>query len=134
LFGLPISEDYGGMGGDYFALALALEELGRVDQSVAITLEAGVSLGAMPIYRFGSEEQKQRWLPELAAGTKLGGFGLTEPGAGSDASASKTKAVLQDGQWKINGAKEFITNSGTDITSHVSITAVTGQDAKTGAK
>ncbi|MCW4465231.1 acyl-CoA dehydrogenase family protein [Glutamicibacter sp. MNS18] len=134
LFGLPISEEYGGMGGDYFALSLALEELGRVDQSVAITLEAGVSLGAMPIYRFGSEEQKQRWLPDLAAGLKLGGFGLTEPGAGSDASATKTRAELADGQWTINGSKEFITNSGTDITSHVTITAVTGRDEATGAK
>ena len=134
LFGLPVGEEYGGMGGDYFALALALEELGRVDQSVAITLEAGVSLGSMPIYRFGSEEQKQRWLPELAAGAKLGGFGLTEPGAGSDASATQTRAELSDGQWKVNGTKEFITNSGTDITSHVTITAVTGRDESTGAK
>ncbi|WP_431711502.1 acyl-CoA dehydrogenase family protein [Glutamicibacter uratoxydans] len=134
LFGLPISEDYGGMGGDYFALSLALEELGRVDQSVAITLEAGVSLGAMPIYRFGSEAQKNRWLPELASGQKLGGFGLTEPGAGSDASATKTKAELDNGQWKINGSKEFITNSGTTITSHVTVTAVTGQEKDTGAK
>ena len=90
LFGLPFPEEYGGMGGDYFALALALEELGRVDQSVAITLEAGVGLGAMPIFKFGSDEQKDRWLPDLAAGTALAGFGLTEPGAGSDAGATRT--------------------------------------------
>lgn len=127
LFGLPFPEEYGGMGGDYFALALALEQLGRVDQSVAITLEAGVSLGAMPIYRFGSEEQKQQWLPDLAAGKALAGFGLTEPEAGSDASGTKTTARLEDGQWVINGSKEFITNSGTDITRLVTVTAVTGQ-------
>jgi len=134
LFGLPISEEYGGSGGDYFALALALEELGRVDQSVAITLEAGVSLGAMPIYRFGNEEQKQLWLPDLAAGKKLAGFGLTEPGAGSDASASRTRAKIEDGQWVIDGSKEFITNSGTDITSLVTVSAVTGVDESTGKK
>ncbi|GAA1481442.1 acyl-CoA dehydrogenase family protein [Gordonia sinesedis] len=126
LFGLPFSEEYGGMGGDYFALALALEELGKVDQSVAITLEAGVSLGAMPIYRFGTEEQKQRWLPELTAGTALAGFGLTEPGAGSDAGATATTARSDGDSWIINGAKQFITNSGTDITSLVTVTAVTG--------
>lgn len=134
LFGLPISEEYGGSGGDYFALALALEELGRVDQSVAITLEAGVSLGAMPIFRFGNEEQKQLWLPDLAAGKKLAGFGLTEPGAGSDASASRTRAKVEDGQWVIDGSKEFITNSGTDITSLVTVSAVTGVDESTGKK
>ncbi|HAY44290.1 MAG TPA: acyl-CoA dehydrogenase [Micrococcaceae bacterium] len=134
LFGLPISEEYGGSGGDYFALALALEELGRVDQSVAITLEAGVSLGAMPIYRFGNEEQKQLWLPDLAAGRKLAGFGLTEPGAGSDASASRTRAKIEDGQWVIDGSKEFITNSGTDITSLVTVSAVTGVNESTGKK
>ena len=134
LFGLPISEEYGGSGGDYFALALALEELGRVDHSVAITLEAGVSLGAMPIYRFGNEEQKQLWLPDLAAGKKLAGFGLTEPGAGSDASASRTRAKVEDGQWVIDGSKEFITNSGTDITSLVTVTAVTGVNESTGKK
>jgi len=126
LFGLPFPEEYGGMGGDYFALALALEQLARVDQSVAITLEAGVSLGAMPIYRFGTEEQKQRWLPDLAQGTALAGFGLTESEAGSDAGGTKTTARLEDGQWVINGSKEFITNSGTDITSLVTVTAVTG--------
>ncbi|GLZ42409.1 acyl-CoA dehydrogenase family protein [Actinokineospora sp. NBRC 105648] len=126
LFGLPISEEYGGMGGDYFALCLALEELARVDSSVAITLEAGVSLGAMPLYRFGTEEQKRRWLPELAAGTKLGAFGLTEPGGGSDAGATRTTAKLDGGEWVVNGSKAFITNSGTDITTLVTATAVTG--------
>ena len=126
LFGLPFPEEYGGMGGDYFALALALEQLARVDQSVAITLEAGVSLGAMPIYRFGTEEQKQRWLPPLAQGTALAGFGLTESEAGSDAGGTRTTARPEDGQWVINGSKEFITNSGTDITSLVTVTAVTG--------
>jgi alkylation response protein AidB-like acyl-CoA dehydrogenase len=126
LFGLPFPEEYGGMGGDYFALSLALEELGKVDQSVAITLEAGVGLGAMPIFRFGSEEQKQRWLPDLIAGRALAGFGLTEPGAGSDAGATATTAKLDGDDWVINGAKQFITNSGTDITSLVTVTAVTG--------
>ncbi|MER1997629.1 MAG: acyl-CoA dehydrogenase family protein [Arthrobacter sp.] len=126
LFGLPFPEEYGGMGGDYFALALALEQLARIDQSVAITLEAGVSLGAMPIYRFGTEEQKQRWLPPLASGTALAGFGLTESEAGSDAGGTRTTARLEGGEWVINGSKEFITNSGTDITSLVTVTAVTG--------
>lgn len=126
LFGLPFPEEYGGMGGDYFALSLALEELGRVDQSVAITLEAGVGLGAMPIYTFGTEEQKQRWLPDLATGKRLAGFGLTEAGAGSDAGATKTTAREDGDEWVINGSKQFITNSGTDITSLVTITAVTG--------
>jgi len=126
LFGLPFPEEYGGMGGDYFALSLALEELGKVDQSVAITLEAGVGLGAMPIYRFGTEEQKQKWLPELVAGRALAGFGLTEPGAGSDAGGTRTTAKLDNGEWVINGSKQFITNSGTDITSLVTVTAVTG--------
>ncbi len=127
LFGLPIAEEYGGMGGDYFALCLALEELARVDSSVAITLEAGVSLGAMPIYRFGTEEQKQRWLPALAAGEKLGAFGLTEPGGGSDAGATRTTARQDGKEWVINGSKEFITNSGTDITALVTVTALTGE-------
>ncbi|MCQ1954779.1 acyl-CoA dehydrogenase family protein [Arthrobacter sp. zg-Y238] len=125
LFGLPFPEEYGGMGGDYFALALALEQIARVDQSVAITLEAGVSLGAMPVYRFGNEEQKQQWLPLLASGEALAGFGLTEREAGSDAGGTKTTARLEDGQWVINGSKEFITNSGTDITRLVTVTAVT---------
>ena len=127
LFGLPYPEEYGGMGGDYFALCLALEELARVDSSVAITLEAGVSLGSMPVYRFGTQEQKERWLPDLCAGKRLGAFGLTEPGGGSDAGATKTRAVLTDGSWLINGSKSFITNSGTDITSLVTVTAVTGE-------
>ena len=127
LFGLPFPEEFGGMGGDYFALCLALEELARVDQSVAITLEAGCSLGAMPVYRFGTQAQKERWLPELCAGTALGAFGLTEPGAGSDAGGTRTTAVLEGGQWLINGSKAFITNSGTDITTLVTVTAVTGR-------
>ncbi|MBW0088392.1 acyl-CoA dehydrogenase family protein [Pseudonocardia sp. KRD-184] len=127
LFGLPVSEEYGGMGGDYFALCLALEELARVDSSVAITLEAGVSLGAMPIYRFGTEEQKREWLPQMAAGEKLGAFGLTEPGGGSDAGATRTTARLDGDEWVINGSKAFITNSGTDITSVVTVTAITGE-------
>ena len=125
LFGLPFPEQYGGMDGDYFALCLALEQLARVDQSVAITLEAGVSLGAMPVYRFGTEEQKQQWLPMLTSGEVLAGFGLTESEAGSDASGTKTNAKLVDGEWVINGSKEFITNSGTDITRLVTVTAVT---------
>lgn len=126
LFGLPFPEEYGGMGGDYFALCLALEELGKVDQSVAITLEAGVSLGAMPVYRFGNEEQKQEWLPQLTSGKALAAFGLTEPGAGSDAGGTRTTARLEGEQWIINGNKQFITNSGTDITKLVTVTAVTG--------
>ena len=126
LFGLPFPEEYGGMGGDYFALCLTLEELARVDSSVAITLEAGVSLGAMPIYRFGTAEQKQRWLPQLCTGERIGAFGLTEPGGGSDAGATRTTARPDGGDWLINGSKSFITNSGTDITSVVTITAITG--------
>src|SRR5579864_8207589 len=127
LFGLPFPEEYGGMGGDYFALCLALEELARVDSSVAITLEAGVGLGAMPIYRFGTEAQKQEWLPRLCRGEILGAFGLTEPGGGSDAGATRTTARLAGGQWVINGTKAFITNSGTDITGFVIVTALTGR-------
>ena len=133
LFGLPFPEEYGGMGGDYFALCLALEELGKVDQSVAITLEAGVSLGAMPVYRFGNEDQKQEWLPHLASGKALGAFGLTEAGGGTDAGATKTTARLDDGHWVINGSKQFITNSGTDITKLVTVTAVTGCRSGAGA-
>jgi alkylation response protein AidB-like acyl-CoA dehydrogenase len=129
LFGLPFPEEYGGMGGDYLALALALEELARVDSSVAITLEAGVGLGMMPIYRFGTEAQKQQWLPALCAGQMLGAFGLTEPGSGSDAGALRTVARLDGDQWVINGTKAFITNSGTDITGLVTVTAVTGERA-----
>ncbi|MEU4246509.1 acyl-CoA dehydrogenase family protein [Amycolatopsis sp. NPDC026612] len=125
LFGLPFPEEFGGMGGDYFALCLALEELARVDSSVAITLEAGVSLGAMPIFRFGTQEQKEKWLPSLCEGTALGGFGLTEPGGGSDAGATRTRASQDGDEWVINGSKAFITNSGTDITRLVTVTAVT---------
>jgi short-chain 2-methylacyl-CoA dehydrogenase len=132
LFGLPFPEEYGGMGGDYFALCLALEELGKVDQSVAITLEAGVSLGAMPVYRFGNEDQKQEWLPLLASGKALGAFGLTEAGGGTDAGATRTTAKLDDGHWIINGSKQFITNSGTDITKLVTVTAVTGETGPRG--
>jgi alkylation response protein AidB-like acyl-CoA dehydrogenase len=128
LFGLPFPTGYGGMGGDYFTLCLALEELARVDSSVAITLEAGVSLGAMPIFRFGTDEQRARWLPALVRGEALAAFGLTEPGAGSDAGGTRTRADLDEatGEWVINGSKAFITNSGTDITSLVTVTARTG--------
>jgi short/branched chain acyl-CoA dehydrogenase len=128
LFGLPFPEEHGGMGGDYFALCLALEELARVDSSVAITLEAAVSLGAMPIYRFGTDEQRKHWLPRLTSGEALAAFGLTEPGAGSDASGTLTRAVLDEStnEWVINGTKAFITNSGTDITCLVNVMAVTG--------
>ncbi|GAA3349933.1 acyl-CoA dehydrogenase family protein [Amorphoplanes nipponensis] len=128
LFGLPFAEEHGGMGGDYFALCLALEELARVDSSVAITLEAGVSLGAMPIYRFGTPAQQAEWLPRLTSGEALAAFGLTEPGTGSDAGATTTRAVLDEktNEWVINGSKAFITNSGTDITCLVTVMAVTG--------
>src|SRR6195952_1577520 len=126
LFGLPFPEEYGGMGGDYFALCLALEELARVDQSVAITLEAGVSLGAMPVYRFGTDAQKAEWLPKLCTAEILGAFGLTEAGGGSDAGATRTTARLEDGQWVLNGSKAFITNAGTELTGLVTVTAVTG--------
>nr|WP_042195363.1 acyl-CoA dehydrogenase family protein [Kibdelosporangium sp. MJ126-NF4]CEL21965.1 Isovaleryl-CoA dehydrogenase [Kibdelosporangium sp. MJ126-NF4]CTQ92745.1 Isovaleryl-CoA dehydrogenase (EC 1.3.8.4) [Kibdelosporangium sp. MJ126-NF4] len=127
LFGLPFPESVGGMGGDYFTLCLALEELARVDSSVAITLEAGVSLGAMPIYRFGTPEQQEQWLPSLVSGEALGAFGLTEPGGGSDAGATRTTARRDGDTWVINGTKAFITNSGTDITRLVTVTAVTGE-------
>ncbi|TDC34934.1 acyl-CoA dehydrogenase family protein [Micromonospora sp. KC213] len=128
LFGLPFGEEYGGMGGDYFALCLALEELARVDSSVAITLEAAVSLGAMPIYRFGTPEQRAQWLPRLLSGEALAGFGLTEPGTGSDAGGTQTRAVLDEAtnEWVINGSKAFITNSGTEITALITVMAVTG--------
>jgi short/branched chain acyl-CoA dehydrogenase len=129
LFGLPFPEEYGGMGGDFLAVCVALEELARVDSSVAITLEAAVSLGAMPVHRFGTEEQKQEWLPKLCSGEMLGGFGLTEPGGGSDAGATLTTAVERDGEWVINGSKAFITNSGTRITGLVTATAVTGRES-----
>jgi butyryl-CoA dehydrogenase len=137
LFGIPFPEEYGGGGADLTTLCIAIEELARVDQSMAITLEAGVGLGANPIFRFGTEEQRQRWLPDLCAGRALGGFGLTEPEAGSDAGGTRTTAVLDDGgaEWVINGAKAFITNSGTEITSLVTITARTGgaESGKQGA-
>jgi alkylation response protein AidB-like acyl-CoA dehydrogenase len=127
LFGLPFPSEYGGVDGDFFTLCLAIEELARVSSSIAITLEAGVGLGAMPIYRFGNEEQKQKWLPRLARAEALAGFGLTEPGGGSDAGATKTTAKLEDGEWVINGSKSFITNSGTEITDFITITAITGE-------
>src|SRR5918998_1718343 len=117
LFGLPFPEEYGGSDADFLTLCLAIEEIARVDSSLAITLEAAVGLGAMPVYRFGTEDQKQQWLPPLAAGEALAGFGLTEPEAGSDAGGTKTTAKLDDGHWVINGSKSFITNSGTPITS-----------------
>lgn len=129
LFGLPFPEEYGGQGGTYFELCLAIEEIARADSSAAITLEAGVGLGAMPVYKFGTEAQKKEWLPLLTSGKALGAFGLTEPGGGSDAGATRTRAELTDGEWVINGSKAFITNSGTDITKLVTVTAVTGTAA-----
>jgi short-chain 2-methylacyl-CoA dehydrogenase len=134
LFGLPFPEEYGGMGGDLFVLCLALEELGRIDQSVAITLEAGVSLGAMPVFRFGNESQKEEWLPRLCAGQALGAFGLTEPGAGSDAGGTRTTARLDHGSWIINGSKEFITNSGTAITELITVTALSESGQASGVR
>ena len=128
LMGMTIPEAYGGAGADTVSYAIAIEELTRVDSSVAITVAAHHSLGTLPIFYFGSEEQKQRWLPELAAGRKLSAFGLTEPGAGSDAGATRTHAELRDGEWVVNGSKIFITNAGTDITACVTITARTGED------
>jgi alkylation response protein AidB-like acyl-CoA dehydrogenase len=127
LFGLPFPEEYGGMGGDNFALCLAIEELARVDSSVAITLEAAVSLGAMPIYRYGTEDQRRTWLPRLCRGEKLAAFGLTEPGSGSDAGALRTTARLDGDEWVINGTKAFITNSGTELTGLVTVAALTGE-------
>ena len=128
LFGLPFPEEFGGADAGFLTLCLAIEELARVDSSLAITLEAAVGLGAMPIFRFGSQEQKERWLPPLAAGEALAGFGLTEPGAGSDAGGSRTSARLDGDSWVVNGSKSFITNSGTPITSFVTVTAITGQE------
>ena len=128
LMGMTIPEEYGGAGADIVSYAIVVEELTRIDSSVAITLAAHHSLGTLPIYYFGSEEQKQRWLPDLASGKRLAAFGLTEPGAGSDAGATRTTAELRDGEWTINGSKIFITNAGTDITSCVTITARTGDD------
>jgi short-chain 2-methylacyl-CoA dehydrogenase len=127
LFGIVVPEEYGGSGGDFTSLCVAIEELGRIDQSIGITLEAGVGLGINPILTYGTEEQKQRWLPDLVSGRALAGFGLTEPEAGSDAGATKTRAVLDGGDWVINGAKAFITNSGSAITSLVTVTARTGE-------
>jgi short/branched chain acyl-CoA dehydrogenase len=127
LFGLPFPEEYGGSGADFLTLCLAIEEIARVDASLAITLEAAVGLGAMPVWRFGAEEQRRRWLPPLCTGEALAGFGLTEPGGGSDAGATQTTAVLDGDEWVINGSKSFITNSGTPITSFVTVTAVTGR-------
>ena len=135
LFGLNAPEQYGGADGDFTSLCVAIEELGRVDQSMGITLEAAVGLGINPILAFGTDEQKDTWLPDLIEGRKLAGFGLTEPGSGSDAGATKTKAELRDGEWVINGSKQFITNSGSEITSLVTVTARTGEaKADDGAK
>jgi len=128
LMGIPVPEEWGGAGGDTLSYAIAVEELARVDSSLAITLAAHTSLGTMPILLFGDDEQKRRWLPELASGRRLAAFGLTEPGAGSDAGASQTRAELRDGRWIVNGSKIFITNAGTDITACVTITARTGED------
>jgi short-chain 2-methylacyl-CoA dehydrogenase len=130
LFGLPFPEGYGGQGSDFLTFAIAVEEIARIDSSMAITLEAAVGLGANPVYQFGTEEQKQRWLVPMCRGEILGAFGLTEPGGGSDAAATKTTARIEDGQWVINGSKAFITNSGTEITGLVTVTAVTGQGGK----
>src|ERR687891_1930673 len=127
LMGIPFPEEYGGGGGDTLAYAIAIEELARVDASVCITVAAHTSLGTMPIYLWGTDEQKRDWLPELCAGRRLAAFGLTEPEAGSDAGNTRTTAKLEGEEWVINGAKQFITNSGTDISGCVSITAVTGR-------
>jgi butyryl-CoA dehydrogenase len=129
LFGLPFPEEYGGMGGDFLALCLAIEELARADSSVAITLEAAVGLGSMPIYRFGTEEQRKEWLPTLCSGEHLAAFGLTEPGGGSDAGNPRTRASLDGDEWVIEGTKAFITNSGTDITNLVTVLCRTGERA-----
>src|SRR5438270_12435966 len=126
LFGLPFPEQYGGAGADFTTVCLAIEELARVDSSMAITLEAGVGLGANPVYRFGTEQQRQRWLPDLCTGRALGAFGLTEPGGGSDAGATTARATLDGDEWVIDGSKAFITNSGTPITSIITVTAMTG--------
>jgi len=128
VMGLPIPEEYGGAGGDTLSYAIAIEELTRIDSSLAITVAAHTSLGTMPIFLFGSEEQRRQWLPDLASGKKLGAFGLTEPGAGSDAGATQTRAELRGGEWVVNGSKIFITNAGTDISACVTITARTGDD------
>ncbi len=129
MMGIPFPQEYGGGGGDTLAYALAVEELARVDSSVAITLCAHTSLGTQPIYLFGTEEQRREWLPQLCSGAKLGAFGLTEPEAGSDAGNTRTRARLRDGEWTIDGSKQFITNAGTDISGVVCITAVTGESS-----
>jgi len=128
VMGIPLPEEYGGGGGDTLSYAIAIEELTRVDSSVAVTVAAHTSLGTMPIYLFGTEDQRREWLPELASGRRLAAFGLTEPGAGSDAGATRTRAELRDGSWIVSGSKIFITNAGTDITACVTITARTGED------
>jgi short/branched chain acyl-CoA dehydrogenase len=128
LMGIPIPEEHGGAGADTVSYAIAIEELTRIDSSVAITVAAHTSLGTMPIYLFGTDAQKSEWLPQLASGAKLAAFGLTEPGAGSDSGATRTRAELKDGQWVVNGAKIFITNAGTDITACVTITALTDEN------
>jgi len=128
LMGMTIPEELGGAGADTVSYAIAIEELTRIDSSVAITVAAHTSLGTMPIFLFGNDEQKRQWLPDLASGKKLAAFGLTEPGAGSDASASRTRAELRDGEWVVNGSKIFITNAGTDISACVTITALTGEN------
>ena len=128
LFGLPFSEEFGGAGGDFLSLCIAIEEISRADAGIGITLEAAVCLGSSPIYEFGTPAQKKQWLPDLLAGRKLWSFGLTEPEAGSDAGATKTRAEQRDGHWVVNGAKQFITNCGTSISAGVTITALTGRD------
>src|ERR687889_1181597 len=128
LMGIPFPEEYGGAGADTLSYALAVEELTRIDSSVAITLCAHTSLGTQPIHLFGTEEQKREWLPQLTSGRRLGAFGLTEPEAGSDAGNTRTRARLEDGEWVIDGAKQFITNAGTDISGHVALTARTGDE------
>jgi short/branched chain acyl-CoA dehydrogenase len=128
LFGLAVPEEYGGSGGDFTSVCVAIEEIGRIDQSIGITLEAGMGLGINPILTYGTEEQKAQWLPDLVTGRALAAFGLTEPEAGSDAGATKTRATLADGEWTVNGAKAFITNSGTEMTSVITVTARTGEN------
>src|SRR5256884_6299368 len=134
LFGLQFAEEVGGAGGDFLSLCIAIEEISRADAGVGITLEAAVCLGSAPIYDFGTKEQKERWLPGLLSGHKLWSFGLTEPEAGSDAGATKTRAEARDGKWGINGAKQFITNCGTDISAGVTITPVNGRTGPDGAE
>ncbi|MGJ9413478.1 acyl-CoA dehydrogenase family protein [Aeromicrobium sp. CF4.19] len=127
LFGITAPQEHGGSDGDFTSLCIAIEELGRVDQSIGITLQAGVGLGINPLVAFGTAEQQERWIPDLVAGRALAGFGLTEPGAGSDAGATRTRAVLDGDEWVVDGAKQFITNSGSEITSLVTVTARTGE-------